>query len=166
MTEDTRHHWPVRTLVGDLIRGGLSLSVSLLVLIITPVFSWLFLVVCAVVVMFGLYFAESVSRMRMTVTAHTQGVRVDGGLFGPREIAWAALETFELRHFALGRQRGSGWMDLKLKGNGHTISVDDRMTGFSELLAMSWRAALTAGVGVSDTTIANLRAMGLNVDGH
>jgi hypothetical protein len=52
-------------------------------------------------------------------------------------------------------------MDLKLKGSGRTITIDDRLDRFNEVLARAWDAARTADVGVSDTTHHNLIAAGI-----
>jgi hypothetical protein len=102
-----------------------------------------------------------VSRLTSVVEVGDQGLRLSGGLFGARAIKWVDVQRFELRHFPLSRDRKEGWMDLKLQGGGMTITIDDRLDRFHEVLARAWEAARAADVGISDTTHANLSAVGI-----
>jgi hypothetical protein len=111
--------------------------------------------------LFGLYLGGTVSRISSVVEVDDLGLTVRGGPFGPRVVKWAEIERFELRHFPLSRDRAKGWMDLKLKGGGRSISIDDKLDRFDEVLARAWAAARTADVGVSDATHHNLVAAGL-----
>ena len=56
---------------------------------------------------------------------------------------------------------GARWADLKLKGGGRTIAIDDKLDRFGEFLARAWVAARKADVGISDATHHNLMAAGL-----
>ena len=119
------------------------------------------LAVLALIALFGLYLATTVSRLTNVVEVGAEGLRLSGGLFGARAIKWADMQRFELRHFPLSRDRKEGWMDLKLQGGGETITIDDRLDRFPEVLARAWEAARAADVGISDTTHANLTAVGI-----
>lgn len=162
MSETTIHRWPPRSLTGDFVRGMIALGVTLLLWLATPVGSLTFFGVLVLVILFGLYLATTVSRLTSVVEVDDHGLRLSGGLFGARTIKWAELQRFELRHFPLSRDRKEGWMDLKLKGaRGHSVSIDDRLDRFSEVLARAWEAARAAELGISDATHANLSAAGI-----
>jgi hypothetical protein len=132
-----------------------------LFLLVTPVGSLLFWGVAGLTILFALYLMSTVSRITSVIEVNDEGVRLTGGLFGGRAIKWRELTDFQLRHFPLSRDRSRGWMDLKLKGSGRTITIDDRLDRFNEVLARAWDAARTADVGVSDTTHHNLIAAGI-----
>jgi hypothetical protein len=95
------------------------------------------------------------------VEADDEGLRLSGGLFGTRTVKWAELNRFDLRHFPLSRDRTQGWMELKLSSGNASITIDDRLERFNELLARAWAAARGAEVGISAATHANLVAAGL-----
>ncbi len=130
-----------------------------------PVLSYAFIGFFCISALFAFYFFESLSRLRSSVEIDESGITVTGGLFGRRKIKWSGLEHFELRHFALGRTRRPGWMDLKLKGCGCTILLDDNLDRFEGVLARAWMAAQAARLGISDVTLANLAASGLSRSG-
>ena len=161
MTAPGIHRWRAQTLAGDLVRGGIAVVFALLLLLAVPARSIGFWAILALLALFGLYLAGTISRLQSIVTLDDTGVRVGGGLFGARSIKWAELQNFELRHFPTSRDRKTGWMDLKLTGGGQTITIDDRIDGFASVLARAWDAARNADVGISDATHANLIAAGI-----
>lgn len=161
MSETSVHRWPLSSLTGDLVRGTLATGVMFLFLLVTPIGSFAFWGVAGLTILFALYLMSAVSRMTSVVEVNDEGVRLSGSLFGGRAIKWAELRGFELRHFPLSRDRTKGWMDLKLKGGGQTIALDDRLDRFGEVLARAWDAARVAEVGISDATHHNLIAAGV-----
>ena len=165
VTDRCHHRWQAGTLVGDLIRGAIAFCVCVFFLLLMPVLSYAFFGFFCIAVLFAFYFLESLSRLRSVVEIDDSGITVTGGFFGRRSIKWSGLEHFELRHFALGRTRRPGWMDLKLKGCGCTILLDDNLDRFDGVLARAWMAAQAAGLGVSEVTLANLVASGLGCSG-
>jgi hypothetical protein len=77
----------------------------------------------------------------------------------PRRIAWETLSTFRLRYFALRKDRRSGWMELTLKGNGTTLSIESQIDGFTLIVERAARAA--AGLDLDEATLVNLAALGV-----
>ncbi len=148
--------------MGDLCRGALALCLCIFFLLLTPVLSFTFLGLFCIGLLFAYYSFDCVSRLFSLVEIDESGVTLTGGLFGQRKINWGELEQFELRHFSLGRIKSSGWMDLKLKGGSCTILVDDKLERFDDVLYRAWYAARAADVGVSEVTLTNLAASGLN----
>lgn len=161
MSEVSIHRWPTQALTGDLARGSIATAVGVFLLLAVPVGSIAFWAVAGLTILFALYLMSTVSRISSVIEVDDEGVRWRGGLFGGRAIKWGELEKFELRHFPLSRDRAQGWMDLKLKGGGRTIAIDDKLDRFGEFLARAWVAARKADVGISDATHHNLMAAGL-----
>jgi hypothetical protein len=161
MSETHIHRWSAAALSGDAIRGAIATGVCLFLLLLVPIGSIAFFVVATLAGVFGLYLAGTFSRLRATIEVDDTGLRLSGGLLGPKAIKWAELRKFELRYFSLRRDGKDGWMDLKLRGPAQSIAVDDRLDRFHEVLARAWTAARAADVGVSDTTHANLIAAGI-----
>ena len=161
MSEVATHRWTAKALTGDLTKGVLSLGVALFLLAAAPFGSIGSVIALCLAIVFGLYLAHTVSRLRTVVEVDDQGLLLSGGLFGPKTIKWSELERFELRYFSLRRDRKEGWMDLKLKARGQTVAIDDRLDGFHDVLARAWTGARSADIGVSDATHANLVAAGI-----
>lgn len=161
MSEVHIHRWSAAALSGDMVRGAIASGGAVFLLLLIPIGSIVFFVVLGLACVFGLYLASTLSRLRSVVEVDERGVRLSGGLLGAKSIKWAELARLELRYFSLKRDRKDGWMDLKLKGAGQTIALDDRLDRFHEVLARAWEAARAADVGVSDTTHANLMAAGI-----
>ena len=161
MSEVHIHRWSAAALSGDVVRGAIACGAALFLLLLVPIASIVFFVVLASNVVFGLYLASTLSRLRSTVEVDDAGLRLSGGLLGAKAIKWAELRRFELRYFSLRRDRKEGWMDLRLHGSGQTIVLDDRLDRFHEVLARAWEAARAAEAGVSDATHANLIAAGI-----
>ena len=161
VSEVTVHRWPTQALTGDIVRGALATAIAVFFLLITPVGGLAFWGVLGLTILFALYLMSSVSRISTVVEVDDEGLRLRGGMFGAREIKWAELRKFELRHFPLSRDRSRGWMDLKLAAKGGTVAIDDRLDRFNEVLARAWIAARAAEVGISDATHHNLVAAGL-----
>lgn len=155
------HRWQPAALTGDLVRGAIATGASVLLLILSPIGSIAFFGMLVLSVLFGLYLLSTVSRWTTIVEVDDEGLRLSGGVFGARSIRWRELKRFELRHFPLSRDRQQGWMDLKLKGPVATVSIDDKLDRFNEVLARAWEAARAAELGISDATHANLIAAGL-----
>lgn len=161
MSEVSSHRWRPAALTGDLVRGIVAVALTLFFLVLVPLFTVAFYVLLVLAVLFGFYLAGTVSRWRSIVDVDDQGVRVAGGIFGKRAIAWTELQRFELRHFPLSRDRTQGWMELKLSSASTSVMIDDRLERFGDVLARAWAAARKAELGISDATHANLIAAGL-----
>lgn len=161
MSEISVHRWPIASLTGDVLRGAAASGIALILLLVIPVGGIAFWGVLVLFVLFVLYLASTLSRYSAVVEVDAEGLRLKGGLFGPRAIKWAELRRFELRHFPLSRDRRTGWMDLKLKDAHGSVAIDDRLDRFNDVLAKAWAAARAAELGISEATHANLIAAGI-----
>ncbi len=154
------YRWPLSALAGDYLRSGIGFALSFLFFLLVPPGSIAFFALLALAVLFGLYLAQTALRARTVLTLLPEGLAVTG-FFGNRLISWKALDQFALRYYTLRREKGAGWMDLKLGSGGYTVTIDDRLDGFRSILARSWQAACERDIGISSSTYANLTAAGL-----
>lgn len=154
------YRWPRTALLADFLRSGIGFVLTLLFLLLVPFRSFAFFAFSPIVVIFGLYVAQTGLRARSVMTLLPEGLAVDG-IFGQRIIRWDALDLFSLRYYTLRRDKQAGWMDLKLGSAGYSITLDDRLGGFHSILERAWQAARERDIGISSSTYANLTAAGL-----
>jgi hypothetical protein len=76
-------------------------------------------------------------------------------------IVWGELDRMKLAYYSTRRDRQDGWMQLELRSGRSRIRLDSRITGFTELVKMSVRAAEARGLALSAATLANLAALGV-----
>jgi hypothetical protein len=95
------------------------------------------------------------------VTITPDGVRLDRRWLPSQSLEWKDMTSFEVRSFSLGSFRKKSLTDMKFRGHGASILIDDGLDDFSGALQAAWRAVRANGVSVSDTTRANLQAAGV-----
>ena len=81
-------------------------------------------------------------------------------------MAWGDLQRLKLRYFGTKRQTRAegGFMQLKLKGGGRSLTYDSGIEGFDFL---AWRAAKALrenGHSVDPTSAGNLSSLGVDAD--
>ena len=55
-------------------------------------------------------------------------------------------------------------MNLKLQGNGRSLTIDSMIDGFDAISLVAAKAAANRGVALSDTTVRNFAALGIIID--
>lgn len=128
----------------------------------------------AIVLMF-LTFGWSTWRRHRTVIAVT-----DDGIWteGAKHVAlrWTEITRVDLRYFSTKRERGrggpatdegSGWMQLRLDGDGGTIKIDSSVDDFRGLANQVVRAIEVHRLTMTESAHVNFAAMGIapNMDG-
>jgi hypothetical protein len=79
-------------------------------------------------------------------------------------VEWNRLDRLKLSYFSTKRDRSDGWMQLSIgSAGGRTVKLDSSLDGFHDVVERAARAAETAGLPLSETTRANLKAMGISV---
>jgi hypothetical protein len=78
-------------------------------------------------------------------------------------IIWAELSRMTLAYYSTRRDRREGWMQLDLGTRRARLRLDSRIAGFDELVRRSALAAADRGLPLSETTLTNLRAIGVRV---
>ena len=158
------HRYPARALAGDYIRAVAGLAVGLGVLLSTPLSPAIVTIFGSWSALFG-YFAFRTVQRNVTRVAVTDTEICDVGL-RTRVMAWADLQWLKLRYFGTKRQERTqgGFMQLKLKGGGRSLTYDSGMEGFDYV---AWRAAKAIrdnGFSMDPTSASNLSSLGVDAD--
>ncbi len=158
------HRYPARALAGDYIRAAAGLAVGLGVLLSTPLSPAIVAIFGSWSALFG-YFAFRTVQRNVTRVAVTDTEICDVGL-RTRAMAWADLQWLKLRYFGTKRQARAegGFMQLKLKGGGRSLTYDSGMEGFDYV---AWRAAKAIrdnGFSMDPTSAGNLLSLGVDAD--
>ncbi len=154
-----RCRYPTRVVVRDYALAGAGLGcffapVVFLNLPLAP--QVLFLALSGLFVIFGL---QVYRRHRTRIELSDEGLRVAPG---GRQLPWRALSKLALAYFAVRRDGERGWMELKLASDAHSVRLDSRLEGFSEIAASAARAAGDNGLELDSATLANLAALGID----
>ena len=151
--------YPARSLWPDYTRAGIGLAIALLPMPWVPpgsIGNW---VLALLALLFGGFAAMTWVKQRSTVQMSPAGIRLHGP-FG-RSIAWSALDRLALRFYSTRKERGHGWMQMKLSGGGATITIDSNLDRFELVAARAARAAAERALALDPTTLANLESLGL-----
>lgn len=147
-----------RTLMHDYVRAGIGAALCLGPLLVVEGGSIMVYVLAVLGTVFVVFGARTLLRHRSAIELTTEGVRVHGPW--PRFLAWRDLTVMKLAYFSTGRTKTRGWMELKLRGGGTTMSFDSSLDGFEPVVAAALHAARSNDLTLSEVTRANLDAMG------
>jgi hypothetical protein len=155
----TTHRYERRAIVGDFIRGGFGLLLTVGPVLLMPMVTWLAVAFSAFAALFAVYLFRTWLRSATALEVDDGGIRSTGP-FG-RAIRWDALDTLDLRYFATRRDKEGGWMQVKLRGDGAAIAAESSLDGFETVVARAADAATRNRLALSDVTRENLKALGL-----
>lgn len=80
----------------------------------------------------------------------------------PRTVSWRDIRKVRLRYFSLKRDRSEGWMELSLGDGQQSLRLDSALDGFKDIVVRAADAARANGLALSETTQANLAALGVH----
>lgn len=153
-------HWRKRAIYGDIARGFCGLVLCGVVL---PSFGMLSLGQLAfggLCLLFGSYVFGSALKLSSTVTISDDHVELSRPLLGAKRIRWTDARAFDVRYFSVGQLQKKALMDLKVSDGRTSIVLDDGLEDFAAAVRQCWLSARAHGIGVSETTMANLAAAG------
>ena len=151
--------YPARSLWPDYTRAGIGLAIALLPMPWVPPGSFGNWLLGLLALLFGGFAAMTWVKHRSTVQMNPAGIRILGPV--GRALSWDALDRLALRFYSTRRERGHGWMQLKLAGGGTTITIDSNLDRFDLVAARAARAAAENALALDPTTLANLEALGV-----
>jgi hypothetical protein len=163
--------YPARALLGDYLRSGLGIVLTLPPALAVPLGSIAQYVLAALVALFATFGARTLIRQSSTVAVEAEGVTVSA--LRRTRLEWARLRAVKLNYYSTRGDRGEGWMQLTLKGtggpDGATIRVDSSLDGFVEVARAAADAARAPQAGgtpiaLSETTRVNFASLGIAVD--
>jgi hypothetical protein len=157
--------YPRETLWADYLRaaaGVLLCGVPLLLLEVNP---WLAAILAGGLVLFALFLARTALRHQTRYVLGPDTLCADGP--AGTLVEWSRIDRLKLSYFSTKRDRSGGWMQLSVgSAGGRLVKVDSSLDGFHDIVERAARAAEAAGIGLSEATRANLRAMGISVAGQ
>lgn len=148
------HFYPLRSLLADYARAVLGVGVTLVPIIVSGEFgivTWILLAVMAVFVVYGV---RTALRQFTRIEVSEIGIRALGP-FG-RAITWDDMGGIALRYYSTRRDRQKGWLQLKVKGPGGSISLDSQIEDFETILKAAMREAEARDIAPDPTTQENL----------
>lgn len=163
----TQHRYPLDAVVGDYLRAGVGLALTAGPAALAPLDSPVQYVLLPLAVLFAMFAVR---------TGRRHGARVEIArdtlsLFQPRQVSLSIgnVKSVKLSYYSTKTDRAGGWMQLTLDGaggpRGGTIRVDSGLEGFADVARWAAAAARVNGIELSRATLANLGALGIEVDG-
>jgi hypothetical protein len=159
--EATWHSYPASAMVGDYLRAAAGLvpaGAIFATMTVAPVPATL---LGGFAIVFGAFGLRTALRHITSIEMTDTGIRARGLV--ERTIAWAELDRLRLSYYSTRRDRKSGWMQLELGGGGVRLGLDSRIAGFGEVVRRAAEAAAARHLQLSETTAANLEALGVRV---
>lgn len=150
------HRYPARTLLADYGRGAVGAGICGAFWALSPVAVYSMVLFGGLTGLFLLFVLRTALRQRLRIASDAAGA----GALGRRPLLWRELDELRLRYYATRRGKGNGWMTLKLGAGGRTLALDSTLEGFDDIVARATAAARANGLALSDTTRANLAALG------
>jgi hypothetical protein len=158
--------YPARALLGDYVRSGLGIVLTLPPALAVPAGSAAQYVLGALVVLFGTFGARTLIRQSSIVALEPTAITVSA--LRRTRLEWARLRSVKLNYYSTRGDRGEGWMQLTLRGTGGpgggTVRVDSSLDGFVEVARAAADAARPAGIALSETTRVNFASLGIAVE--
>jgi len=159
----TEHRYPRDGLVGDYLRAGFGLAVTVVPLVLVPVVAWVAVVLLAGAAVFGLFAWRTWERSHTVLVLDDAGLAVEGTR--TRRVAWDALAEAKLRFYAPRRDREGGWMHMVVKGGGARIAADSTVDDFPRIAAALADAVAARGLAVDPITATNFAGLGFPIPG-
>ena len=158
----TEMRYPTTALLADYARGaiGVGLTGAPLALVdMHPVAFWICL---AGFVLSAAFVTRTALRQATRLRLDDDGLSVIGPM--ARRIDWSSLRGFRLAYYSTRRDRQQGWMQLSLSGDRGRVRVESSIDGFDAIVERAHPAARERQIALSDATMSNLRALGLEAE--
>ncbi|MFQ5957919.1 MAG: hypothetical protein ACE5LF_00975 [Alphaproteobacteria bacterium] len=165
MTADTAassHRYPTNAIAGDYGRAALGMALTLGPLAFVNPASIVVYLLGGLGTLFLVFGLRTVLRHTARVEVSAEEIRVKGPV--PAVLRWQDLDAMTLSYYSTRRDRGEGWMQLKLKSAGRTLKFDSSISDFATIARHAVVAARANGVALNDRTLANTTALGIAVD--
>jgi len=157
----TAYRYDTAMLRADYLRAGAGLVLTAGPLLFVPAHPVVFWLLLAAALLFAVFLARTLLRQMSSIEVDETGI-VEHGPRGAA-IRWSDLRALDLKYFSTRRDRRNGWMQLRLKGAGRSIAIESSMNGFDQVADRAAEAAFARRLAVSDTTVTNLLAIGVEV---
>lgn len=153
--------YPRRALIADYSRALIGAALTLGPLTFIKAGSVMVYILAGLGALFFFFGLRTVIRHLTQVEVSAGGVRIAGPI--GRAIRWRDLDSLSLQYYSMRRQKLDGWMLLKIKGRGSVVALDSTLEGFDDIVVRAVAAARDNGVELTESTLVNLPAMGIDV---
>ena len=155
--------YPPSSIIADYVRAGVGLAALGAPIAVLDTGPAVTAVLGAGALVFAAYAVRTVRLQFTRIVVDADGVR---SLF-PRErrIRWCDLRGLRLAYYSTRRDKGDGWFQLTLTGEGARVTVESRVDGFDTLTTRALSAAAANGVALDAATAVNLEALGASSRG-
>ena len=162
----TRYRYPPGPLLGDYARATAGLALTGLPPLLLHLSPWVVVPLAVAAGVFVLFAARTAQRHVTVIEMDDNGIHARGPLGG--SIPWEHLAHVRLNYYSTRRDRGLGWMQLRLKGTGagETVRIESTLDGFDEIAERVAGVARKRGIGMTDTTVSNFLALGIDAEGE
>jgi len=157
------HSYPPKALLGDYLRAGFGLTLTLGPALLVPSDSAALWVLLPLAALFAVFAMRTLARHRTSVTLTAEGVSLS--TWTQASLRWSQLEHLRMDYFSTRGDRSEGWMQLKAKGGGASIRVDSAIDEFVAIARAAADAARARGIEISETTRVNFSHLGISIDG-
>ena len=161
----TELRYPIRTLLGDYIRAIVGFGVGLYILLTVGSSLVIFLIFGGMAILFLVFGLRTLQRHLAVVALSSEGIACRD--LRTRSIYWGDLSYLKLRFYGIRRRSsgdGANFMQLTIKGDRVSITMDSSLEGFD---LVAWRAAKAArenAVSLDPASAGNLLGIGIDVD--
>jgi hypothetical protein len=154
--------YPRQTLLADYGRAMAGVLLCGAPLALLDVNRWLALILLLGLLLFAVFLARTALRHHTRYVLGPDTLCADGP--AGTLVEWDRLDRLKLSYFSTKRDRSDGWMQLSVgSAGGRVVKLDSSLDGFHDVVERAARAAEMTGLPLSETTRANLKAMGISV---
>ena len=155
------HRYPPGSIYADYARAGFGLLLTVTPLLLLDLSGWVAVPLAICAALFLAFAIKAGLRQASAIELTDDAVVRHGPL--QRTIRLGELDTVKLSYYATRRERGSGWMQLSLRGGGKRISAESTLSGFDQVVETAASAARQNGVVLGRRTLDNIEALGIEV---
>ncbi len=156
------HRYPSNALVGDYLRAGFGLLLTLGPALAVPGDSAALWVLLPLALLFAVFGFRTLARHKASVELTPEGVTLSS--WTRSTLRWSDLAQLRVDYYSTRGDRSGGWMQLTAKGGGATIRVDSAIDEFVAIAGAAATAARTNGVEISEATRVNLGHLGIVIE--
>jgi hypothetical protein len=154
-----RYRYDFASLLPDYVRAVTGVTLTGGPVLFADVASVMLYILGGLAALFLTFGLRTTLRQVSCVELSANGIRVVGP-FGAK-ISWEDLRGVDVRYFSTKRDRSDGWLQLNLRGDRRTISVDSSIGEFAGLVTRAAQAAEVHGVRLDAASRTNLGAHGI-----
>ncbi|AHC73352.1 hypothetical protein P856_114 [Candidatus Endolissoclinum faulkneri L5] len=142
-----------------MLRGASGFIVTGVPLMMIPLTTILEIIFGSLAMLFGLYLIRTYLRAYQVIEIEDKVIRRTG--YMDTEIPWEKLDTMKLHYFSTRYNKNSGYLELKIAGNGKELYLDNSINDFNAIVSYCNLVARRNNICLSKVTTDNLKAIGL-----